>query len=247
MSLAPKIRLFIEEPLVLHAGIALDRDQTHYLANVMRVKLGSFIALFNGRDGEWLAEITSVSKKCVELLVVEQRRNQDAPVDLWLVFAPIKKARLDFMAQRATELGVSKLQPMVTQYTNLDRVKLERIAANAREAAEQCERLEVPEVGEILSLAEVLDSWPEERRIMFCDEDLSGKSVLEALNDSDDRASPAPWAILIGPEGGFDDSERARIKAMPQTTVVSLGPLILRADTAAIAAVSLWQSALGKW
>jgi len=247
MSLAPKIRLFIAESLAQDAGIMLDRDQTHYLANVMRVKLGSIIALFNGRDGEWLAEITAVSKKCVELRVTEHRREQDAPVDLWLVFAPIKKARLDFMAQKATELGVSKLQPVVTQYTNLDRVKVERIAANAREAAEQCERLEVPDVGEIMSLKEILDSWPDDRRIMFCDEDLSGKSAIEALTDVDDKISPAPWAILIGPEGGFDEDERALIKAMPQTTVVSLGPLILRADTAAIAAVSLWQSALGKW
>ena len=247
MQATPKIRLFIDAPLKAGATLTLDRDQTHYLATVMRVRAGTLLALFNGRDGEWLAEVQEVSRKAATLQLLDQRRPQQAEPDLWLAFAPIKKARLDFMAQKATELGVSHLLPVMTEYTVAERVKLERLKANAREAAEQCGRLNVPQCREPGDLQSLLDAWPADRLLMFCDEDLSGMAAHDALVAADEKAAPRPWGILIGPEGGFSPSERLAIKALPNTVTVALGPRILRADTAAIAAISLWQSAIGDW
>lgn len=242
-----KSRLFVEAPLNANGTISLDRDQSHYLANVMRVKVGNKVALFNGRDGEWACEITTVEKRQVALKVTEKIRGQSAEPDLWLVFAPIKKARLDFIAQKATELGVSHMVPVMTRRTIVDRVKIDRMAANAIEAAEQCERLNVPTVGDPIKLDKLLAAWPPERKIMFCDEDLSGAAAHTTLAAKDDKTNSAPWAILIGPEGGFDDTERNLIRNHPNCITVSLGPRILRADTAAMAAISLWQSAIGDW
>lgn len=242
-----KIRLFVECALGAGADVTLDKEQSHYLASVMRIKAGDQVALFNGCDGEWQASVNEAHKRAVCLNIVSQNRVQEKEPDLWLAFAPIKKGRLDFMVQKATEMGVSHLLPMMTQYTNVDRMKIERLRANVLEAAEQCDRLQVPKVTELSKLETVLKEWPENRMIMFCDEDLSGRSALDALAASDDKKNPKPWGIVIGPEGGFSPSERALINAHKNCIAVSLGPRILRADTAAIAALSLWQTALGDW
>jgi 16S rRNA (uracil1498-N3)-methyltransferase len=239
-------RLYINAPLPGNGSIVLDKDQSHYLANVMRVKIGTPVALFNGSDGEWACEIDVIEKRAVTLKVTTQTRAQTPEPDVWLVFAPIKKARIDFMAQKATELGASHLLPIYTRRTIVDRVKIDRLHANAAEAAEQCERVTVPTIGEPVKFTQLMKNWPEERHIMFCDETLSGEAAHEALKKL--SAPPKkPWAIFIGPEGGFDDSERDLLKAHPSTVAVSLGPRVLRADTAAMAALSLWQSTLGDW
>lgn len=241
------VRLFIENDLRQDAHIDLSREQSHYLANVMRRKVGDTACLFNGRDGEWTATISAVGKKSVSLNVTAQSRTQQAEPDLWFVFAPIKKARLDFIAQKATELGVSNLTPVITRRTIVDRVNTDRMKANAIEAAEQCERLTIPDIDEPVKLEQLLANWPEDRHIMFCDEELSGEPAHTALQAACDKSAPGPWAILIGPEGGFDDKERQLIKVKPNSVTVSLGPRVLRADTAAMAAISIWQSALGDW
>lgn len=247
MSKKIQHRLFVEAQLPGGGNVDLSQEQSHYLVNVMRAKLGDAVALFNGRDGEWTSQITSIQKRAVSLTVNDQSKVQQSEPDLWLAFAPIKKARLDFIAQKATELGVSRLFPVMTRRTIVDRVKTERLHANAVEAAEQCERLTVPSVGEPVKLEKLIAEWPTERHLMFCDEDLSGDPAPIALSRVASRAKPGPWAILIGPEGGFDDHERKLIRDLPNTTVCSLGPRVLRADTAAMAAISLWQSTLGGW
>lgn len=240
-------RLYVDSPLPGGGTLTLGPDQSHYLANVMRAKAGDAVALFNGQDGEWASEITSVQKKAVTLTLGAKLKDQRTAPDLWLAFAPIKKARIDFMAQKATELGVSHMVPVLTRRTIVDRVKTDRLHANAVEAAEQCERLTVPTVGEPLKLEKLIADWPMERMLMFCDEDLSGTPAHTALQAADEKSSARPWGILIGPEGGFDEHERALIRSHPNTVVVALGPRVLRADTAAMAAISLWQSALGDW
>ncbi|NVJ98682.1 MAG: 16S rRNA (uracil(1498)-N(3))-methyltransferase [Alphaproteobacteria bacterium] len=247
MSKKIQHRLFIENPLPGDGTMTLGPDQSHYLGNVMRAGVGDKVALFNGTDGEWASEIADVKKKAVTLAIGEKLKDQRTEPDLWLAFAPIKKARLDFMAQKATELGVSHMVPVLTRRTIVDRVKTDRLHANAVEAAEQCERLNVPTVGEPTKLEKLIEAWPMDRMIMFCDEDLSGTPAHVALQAADDKSCPKPWGILIGPEGGFDDHERALIRSHPNTVVVALGPRVLRADTAAMSAISLWQSALGDW
>jgi 16S rRNA (uracil1498-N3)-methyltransferase len=241
------IRLFVAAALPSEGVVALDREQSHYLANVMRKKVGDPVALFNGRDGEWACEIAEVQKRLVLVRVTEKIKDQVTEPQLTLAFAPIKKARIDFMAQKATELGVAHLQPIYTRRTIVDRVKTDRLHANAVEAAEQCERLTVPTIAEPIKLEAYLASLPDDQMIMFCDEDKSGKSAHQALAELPADQKLRPWAIIIGPEGGFDDSERDLIRKNPNTIVVALGPRILRADTAAMAAISLWQSAIGDW
>ena len=240
-------RLYVTSPLATDGLLTLSPEQSHYLVNVMRAAIGDAVALFNGRDGEWTATIADVKKKAVALIITTQTMEQKPEPDLTLVFAPIKKARIDFMAQKATELGIRHMQPIITHRTNVERVKTERLHANAIEAAEQCERLTIPTVSEPIKLDKLLNNWPTDRMIMFCDEDLTGKSAFTALTELSETQKKQPWAIVIGPEGGFDDRERVAIKALPNTVVVSLGPRVLRADTAAMAAISLWQSALGDW
>lgn len=241
------IRLFVEASLSPGARFALSREQSHYLTNVMRQKTGAPVLLFNGRDGEWQGKIEEIAKRETTLSVEQQTKQQQTEPDLWLAFAPIKKARLDFIAQKATELGVSHMVPVMTRRTIVDRVKTDRMIANAVEAAEQCERLTVPTVGDINKLDQLLNAWPKGRHLMFCDEDLSGKPAHVALSETADKDNPGAWGILIGPEGGFDDTERQMIWSHPSCVPVSLGPRVLRADTAAMAAISLWQSALGNW
>ncbi|UTW54924.1 16S rRNA (uracil(1498)-N(3))-methyltransferase [Kordiimonas sp. SCSIO 12610] len=241
------IRLYVSEDLTENQVLSLDKEQSHYLGNVMRKNPGDQLLTFNGRHGEWLSEIIDANKRSVTLKALEQTQPQKTEPDLWLAFAPIKKARLDFIAQKATELGVGHIIPVLTRRTIVDRVKTERMHANAIEAAEQCERLTVPTIGETLKLEKLIDQWPTDRALMFCDEDLSGDDAYSALK----KYQSAHWidkcGILIGPEGGFDDYERELIKSQPNTLVVSLGPRVLRADTAAISAITLWQAAVGDW
>ena len=235
-----KVRLYVNGALGAGVAVPLDAGQTHYLLHVMRAKTGDRVSLFNGRDGEWLAEISVATKRGVILTGLQQTEKQAGVPDLWLVFAPVKKTPADYLAQKATELGVSKLQPVFTRRTNVNRVNQERLLANAVEAAEQSGRLSVPEIAEAVDLKKVLAAWPKERRLYFCDEGGDAKPLAEV-------AGPAPAAILTGPEGGFDPVEREALRALPFVTPVTLGPRILRADTAALAALAIWQSVKGDW
>jgi 16S rRNA (uracil1498-N3)-methyltransferase len=235
-----KIRLFVDQPLGPGQSVALSQAQAHYLFGVMRLSAGDFVSLFNGRDGEWQAEVAEAGKRRGVLLCQEQSAHLQLPPDLWLLFAPIKKARTDFIVEKATEMGAARICPVQTAFTNAERIRRDRLQAHAVEAAEQCGGTFVPEVAEIAKLERVLAEWPEERRLMFCDETLAGQNA--ALpNDG------GPWAILIGPEGGFSEAERTRLAGIERAHAVSLGPRILRADTAAVAAMTVWQQALGDW
>ncbi|WP_298294081.1 16S rRNA (uracil(1498)-N(3))-methyltransferase [uncultured Litoreibacter sp.] len=236
-----KIRLFVEHPLATGNSVPVDRDQANYLFNVMRLGVGAHILLFNGVDGEFLAEVADAGKRRGILAVKDQTKPLQMPPDLWLLFAPIKKARTDFIVEKAAEMGAARILPVTTRYTNSDRVRRDKLQAHAMEAAEQCGGTYVPEVAEIAKLGAVLDTWPADRQMMFCDEARVGAAETLAT------ATKGKWAILIGPEGGFSDEERERLHAMPQTTPISLGPRILRADTAAVAALTVWQQALGDW
>jgi len=240
---APKIRLFLDQPLGAGQSVPLDRAQAHYLFGVMRLGVGDHIAVFDGSSGEWAAEITQAGKRGGEAICQHQTKPLQMPPDLWLLFAPIKKARTDFIVEKAAELGAARIQPVQTEFTNSERVRTDRLRAHAIEAAEQCGGTYVPEIGEMTRLSTFLDKWPAERRLMFCDEASVGVATdLAALPDM-----PGPWAIAIGPEGGFSATERERLRAMEQSLPVSLGPRILRADTAAVAALSLWQARFGDW
>lgn len=236
-------RLYVDEALEAGGVVGLDADRAHFLRTVLRLGPGAHLLLFNGRDGEWLASIDGLGKGWASLALVEQRRPQSVEPDLWLVFAPVKRARIDLIAEKASELGCSVLQPVLTRYTAVERVNTQRLAANAREAAEQCERLSVPEVREPLSLAELLGAWPAERRLLVADESGEGPPVAAALA----TAEPGPWAMLVGPEGGFEAAERRLIAELPFVVRASLGPRVLRADTAAIAGLALLQAMLGDW
>lgn len=208
----------------------------------MRMSVADSLKIFNGRDGEWSAEISDIGKRSAQLILREQLHQQANEPDVWLCFAPVKNVGTDFIAQKATELGVSALQPVFTQHTIVTRVNEERLLANAIEAAEQCERLTVPRILPAEKLHTVLAGWPPERRILFCDETGGGKPILAALADA---PIGQPWAILIGPEGGFSAAEVAQLRQLPYVTPASLGARILRADTAALAALSCWQATLG--
>jgi len=238
-----KIRLYVDQPLGPGQSVPLSRDLAHYLFGVMRLQQGDTLAIFNGRDGEFRATVVEVRKRGGALSADERTRQIQLPPDLWLLFAPIKKARTDFIVEKAAEMGAARILPVMTDHTNSERIRRDRLQAHAVEAAEQCGGTFVPPVAEMARLDALLDDWPAGRQLMFCDEALAGRS--SALTG--DVARGSPWAILIGPEGGFSDRERARLRAMPQAVSVSLGPRILRADTAAIAALTLWQSLLGDW
>jgi len=238
----PKIRLYLEQPLGQGQTLSLNRDQAHYLFGVMRQGAGDALAVFNGHDGEWLARITEAGKRGGMLTCESQTAPQRNPPDLWLIFAPIKKARTDFIVEKAAEMGAARILPVQTDFTNSERIRQDRLQAHAIEAAEQCGGTYVPAVDELRKLDAVLSDWPETRRLMFCDETLAGGSY---LLPADKRGQP--WAILIGPEGGFSPHERARLSALPFACPVALGPRILRADTAAVAALTLWQITCGDW
>ncbi|MGB8624023.1 MAG: 16S rRNA (uracil(1498)-N(3))-methyltransferase [Paracoccaceae bacterium] len=239
---AAKIRLYVEHPLGAGQTIPLTRDQAHYLFGVMRLGTGDEIAVFDGRSGEWLAGVQEAGKKGGTLVCLRQTRPLQPPPDLWLLFAPIKKQRTDFIVEKAAEMGAARICPVQTDFTNSERIRRDRLQAHAVEAAEQCGGTFVPEVADLQKLDKVLSDWPADRRLMFCDEALAGaRAALDAGKAGE------KWAIVIGPEGGFSEEERARLGALPFATAVSLGPRVLRADTAAIAALTLWQSTLGDW
>ncbi len=236
-------RLFVETPLQQGVEVVLGDQQSHYLANVLRAKAGQRIGLFNGEDGEWSAAIATITKRAVTVRVEARVREQRADPDLWLLLAPVKKTPLDYIVQKATELGVARIVPVMTRRTIVDRVNSDRMRANAMEAAEQSERLTVPEISEPVTLKQVLSTWDPGRVLVFCDE--AGDAADAATAFEGRRA--ASWAILTGPEGGFDPEERDYIRSMTFSLPVTLGPRILRADTAALAAIAVWQALRGDW
>ncbi|MFV0301131.1 MAG: 16S rRNA (uracil(1498)-N(3))-methyltransferase [Paracoccus sp. (in: a-proteobacteria)] len=236
-----KVRLFIDHPLAAGQPVPLGPDQAHYLSGVMRLRTGDEILVFNGCDGEWLARIEQAAKRGGILLAVEQTAPQRDPPDLWLVFAPIKKARTDFIVEKAAEMGAARILPVQTDFTNAERIRQDRLQAHAVEAAEQCGGTFVPPVADLVPLARLLDGWDTARRLLWADEAAAGAAAPLA------GLPRGPWAILIGPEGGFSAAERQRLGGLPFVHRIGLGPRILRADTAAVAALALWQSALGDW
>lgn len=236
------IRLHVPQPLSPGAALAPTLDQSRYLTQVMRLKAGDDLLVFNGKDGEWRASVAEVLKKGVILRAEEQARPQTFGPDLDLVVAVVKKARVETIVEKAAELGARRVRLVVTQRTNADRLRLDRLDAIAEEAAEQTGRLDVPEIHEPVKLDALFSAWEPGRRLMFCDE-TGGAPAIRALSD----APLEPWSILIGPEGGFSPEEGERLRGLPFATAVSLGPRILRADTAAIAAMTLWQAAAGDW
>lgn len=223
--------------------LLVEGDPAHYLSRVMRIKSGEALALFNGQDGEWRAVVSDIGKKTVQMEVQQQLRPFLPSPDVWLCFAPIKFGRIDYLVQKATELGVSRLQPVMTQYTQAERVNLERLRANAVEAAEQCERVEVPHLAEAVELRQMLADWDTDRLLCFGDEGGDGEPVKTWLG----KASVSKWAVLIGPEGGFAPQERELLYHLPFTKGISLGPRVLRADTAAMTLLSLTQCWFGDW
>jgi 16S rRNA (uracil1498-N3)-methyltransferase len=242
-------RLFVDTPLAEGAEIALERDQANYLVNVLRLKAGAQVLVFNGREGEWRASLEAAGKKAMRLAVQDRVREQTAACDLHYLFAPLKHARLDYMAQKAVEMGASRLQPILTQHTQVQRVNLERMRANAIEAAEQCGILTIPDVEDAMTLDAFVRGWVPERLLVFCDEDAEVKDPVEALKAGRDDAlvGPVPVTLLVGPEGGFAEAERAALMKLPNVLRLALGPRILRADTAAVAALALVQAVLGDW
>jgi 16S rRNA (uracil1498-N3)-methyltransferase len=232
-------RLFVDETLAEGRSLTLDGSPAHYLANVLRLQPGDQVKLFDDRTGEWLAELTEAGRKRVSLSLMKRLREREPVPDLWLLFAPIKRGRIDWLVEKATELGVARLKPVLTRRTIVDRLNLERLRAHSVEAAEQCERTALPDLDAPMALDAALREWPGDRPLYFADE-AGGVPLAEA-------AEPGPGAILIGPEGGFTDAERHAIRALAQAKPVSLGPRILRADTAAVAAICLWMGAVGDW
>ena len=236
------IRLHAPTPLAADAAVMPTLDQSRYLSQVMRLKIGDSLLVFNGVDGEWRCVIAEVLKKGLVLRAEEMVRPQAAGPDVELLISVVKKSALEFAVEKATELGARRVRLVVTHRTQTQHVRMDRLDAIAIEAAEQTGRLDVPMIDAPVKLAALLDDWDPARRLMFCDE-TGGAPALSALT----AAGPGPWAVLIGPEGGFAPEERERLRGLPFTTAVSLGPRILRADTAAIAALTLWQAAVGDW
>lgn len=237
------IRLLVSHALSAGVEFALSAEQSRYLASVMRRGVGDAVLLFNGVDGEWEAVLTEVGKRAVQVRAERQTRTQAAGPDLELVVALVKRARLETIVEKAAELGVRRLRLAVTARTNADHTNVARLQAIAAEASEQTGRLDAPEVVAPARLDAMVDRWDPDRKLLFCDEAGEAPPILDALRD----AGGGAWAVLIGPEGGFSPEERARIRSLPQARPASLGPRILRADTAAIGALSLWQAALGDW
>jgi 16S rRNA (uracil1498-N3)-methyltransferase len=237
-------RLYVDAPLASGAEVPLDRDRANYLLNVLRLKAGDAVLLFNGRDGEWAATLVGTGKRGGALSVSERTREQPAPGNLHLLFAPLKHVRLDYVVQKAVEMGAARLQPVITRHTQVARVNVERMRANVVEAAQQCGILTVADVAEPLPFAAALDALVPERLVVFCDEDAEVRDPLAALAG---LRADAGIAVLIGPEGGFSEEERAALLRRPRVVRISLGPRILRADTAAVAAMAVVQAVLGDW
>ncbi|MFN4283026.1 MAG: 16S rRNA (uracil(1498)-N(3))-methyltransferase [Alphaproteobacteria bacterium] len=243
-SYQPRVRLFVAASLAAGEAVALEAGQAHYLVNVMRLKDGDEVCLFNGRDGEWRARLQDAKRKSCAAVPAALLRAQRSEADVWLLFAPLKKARTDYLAEKATELGASLLWPVYTRRTVAERVNLDRLRANAIEAAEQSERLTVPELRAPAKLTDALQDWPAGRRLILCDESGAAKPMADALTD----VKPGePLALLIGPEGGFSAVELDALRKLPFVKPVGLGPRVLRADTAALAALACLQALVGDW
>ena len=236
-------RLYVQSDLAHGAVVDLGKEQSLYLAAVLRKAVGDEVVLFNGRDGAWRSRLVSDSKKAVTLEAVEQIASQTPPSDLWYGFAPLKSERLDYVIQKAVEMGAGTIQPVMTQFTQVHRLKLERLEANAVEAAEQCEVLSVPRIAPEISLERLLDGWDAGRRLILADEAAASASPLSTLEGLQGQ----PIGLLIGPEGGFSPAEREKLLGLPFVVPISLGPRILRADTAAVAALAVIQATIGDW
>lgn len=236
-------RLYCDQPLSTGLSVTLDADQSRYLIKVMRLKPGGHVRLFNGASGEWLCTIDQAAGKSCSVDCVEQLATPGVLPDLDYLFAPLKSARLDYLAQKATEMGARRLRPVITEHTVVRKVNIERLVANVREAAEQCNMVCLPEVCAAEKLDSILANWDPDRRLIFCDEAAPQTDSLKALG----ALAPGPLAVLIGPEGGFSPAEQVSLRALPFVTPISLGPRIMRADTAAVAAMALVQAVLGDW
>lgn len=244
---AASARLFVADDLAAGISIQPSKEQQHYLLNVMRCRDGETVLVFNGRDGEWQAEIRRAGRRDCQLAIQQVTRPQISSPDLWLLFAPVKKARLDFIAQKASEMGCSRIWPVRTDYCQISRVNDDRMLANVIEAAEQTERLDIAETMPFTDLATALDSCETDRHIIFCDEASAGDATMNAISILSAAAPISRAAVVIGPEGGFSAPERAMISGRQNSLKLSLGPRILRADTAAIAALACFQSVCGDW
>jgi 16S rRNA (uracil1498-N3)-methyltransferase len=242
-------RLYIDAPLAAGASLALDAAQANYLGNVLRLAAGDSVLLFNGRDGEWRGTLARAGKRALSIAVAEATRPQSSALDLHYLFAPLKHARLDYLVQKAVEMGAARLQPILTRHAQVARINLERMRANAIEAAEQCGILTLPEIGAPLAFDRMLAERDEARLLVFCDEDAEVKDPVAALAAARRAGAgdPMPLAVLVGPEGGFAADERAALLKLPNAVRLSLGPRILRADTAAVAALALVGAVLGDW
>lgn len=243
MTISPKTRLYVAADLAAGLTLGLEPAQAHYLRNVLRLATGDGVALFNGRHGEWQGRIDGIGKGWCSVRLEVQSRPQEADPDLWLVFAPVKRARIDFLVEKATELGAGALLPVFTRFTQVERVNLDRLRANAIEAAEQSERVTVPTLAEPQSLDALLARWPDNRRLLLCDESGAAPPIAAALLE----AGAGPWAVLVGPEGGFAETELDALRKLPFVSPVGLGPRVLRADTAALAALAVVQAMAGDW
>ena len=248
MAKQPKTRLYVDSPLAEGQSVGLDHERAHFLRHVLRLERGDAVAVFNGREGEWHAVIDGFGKGWCSLTVTERQREQNNTPDVWLLFAPLKKGRSDFVAEKATEMGVTRLCPVFTRRTDPNRVNTDRLRANAVEASEQCERLSVPEVAEAMPLERALAEWPAGRTLFLCAEVGPVRPIAEAVRAEAMRsAGSCQAALLIGPEGGFDQSELDGLLNLPFVVPVGLGPRVLRADTAVVAALACWQSLAGDW
>jgi len=236
-------RLYCEQTLSARSELTLSRDASHYLVTVLRSDDGAPVRLFNAIDGEWQCVISHANRKAAQVTCEARLREATPPPDIDYLFAPLKSARLDYLAQKATEMGARQLRPLITRHTVADKVNLDRMRANAIEAAEQCNMVYVPDVAEPEKLKDVLASWPGDRTLIFCDERAGQTSPINTLK----QVKPGPMAVLLGPEGGFSEEERDMILAVPNVVALSLGPRIMRADTAAVAVLALVQSVLGDW
>jgi len=239
----PEPRLYVTSPLFSSGVVELPNSQAHYLTHVLRLSVHARISIFNGEAGEWLAEIIETTKNRCIIRCLKIRREQTKPQDLHYIFAPLKHARLDFVVQKAVELGASCIQPVVTAHTQAVRLNMERMHANAIEAAEQCCVLSIPEIKPPVKLDSLMKTWDASRSLIFCDERAELSSPLAAL----EKVNPGKLAVLLGPEGGFSESERQMLLSKPFVTPISLGPRIMRADTAAVAALAIVNAVLGDW
>lgn len=243
MTPKAETRLYVEADLAVGASIELDKPQAHYLRSVLRLQTGADVILFNGKDGEWVATLSALGKKDAQADLIEQIRKQEASPNLWLLFAPLKKSQTDLVIQKATELGVSRIQPTLTKHSNTEKFKVDRAETIVISAAEQCERLDIPKLSEPKKLESILESWPSDRTLFICAEAGPANAINDVFMDSREEDA----AILIGPEGGFAISELEILSQHPFVKMIGLGPRVLRAETAVLSALSCWQAICGDW